>query len=125
MAAKMYAWSDLYGGGEIDEISLPKGGTKTVVVSRNIVPRGDAITRAKLGVSEEEWDHLVESGSIRPYPLPEGADDVKSPTRAVLEQFSKGGDIDQDMLLSLALQQPLPINGPAEEGAEVDLPEGA
>jgi len=123
--AKYYAWSDLYHGGKVDEVALPTGGTRTIVVERNIIPRGEVVDSKKLGVSKEEWDHLVESGSIRPYPLPEEASDVISPTRAVLDRYNKGGELNQDMVLELALTQPLPIHGPAEEGVELELPAGA
>lgn len=124
--AKLYAWSDLYYGGTTEDVPLPniKGGVKTVVVSRDIIRRGEQVTKAKLSVSDDEWDHLVESGSIRPYPLPETASDVISPTRAVLDQYNKGGELDQNMLLELALSQPLPLNPSADEGAELALPEG-
>lgn len=122
--AKFYAWSDLYHGGKTEDVALPKGGTRTVVVERNITPRGEAITRAKLDVSEEQWDHLVESGSIRPYPVPEEASDVISPTRAVLDRYNRGGELDQNMLMELALTQPLPLNPSADEEAELALPKG-
>lgn len=125
MATKHYAWSDLYYGGKTDVISLPNGGTRTVVVERDIVLRGEEVTAKKIGVADDVWEHLVESGSIRPYPVPEGASDTISPTRAVLDAYNKGGELDQDMLLELAMKQPLPMNPPAEEEAEVEVPKGA
>jgi hypothetical protein len=120
-----YVWSPIYNGGEVKEIDTAlQGVKKTVVVSRNITPAGEKVTKAKLKCSDEEWDRYIEGGSIRPYPMPEEADDVTSPTQAVLSRLSQGGEINQDMLLELALQQPAPINPPADEEAELTKPVG-
>ena len=123
--AKYYAWSDIYNGGEVKDVTSPTGVVKTVVVSRNIIPRGEAVTKSKF--SDEEWDALIEGGSVRPYPVPEEADDLLSPTQAVLARLSKGtGEIDQNMLLELALSQPPVSNPPADEAKEVEAkPVGA
>lgn len=123
--AKNYAWSDIYFGGEVEDVKTPHGGMRTVLVKRNIIPRGEEVTKAKLKVSDEEWDHLCESGSIREYPLPEEANDFVSPTQAVLTRLSQGtGEIDQNMLMELALAHPPAANPPAEEEAEA-VPKGA
>lgn len=121
--AKFFAWSDLYNGGKIEKVTLPNGGVREVVVERNMIPRGSEISKGKLKLSDADWDALVEGGSIRPYPLPDEADDNTSPTQAVLRRLSRDGEIDQNMLLELALTQPLPENPAAEEAAE--LPIGA
>jgi hypothetical protein len=119
--AKHYAWSDIYNGGEVKEVEGPTGNIKKVVVNRNITPRGQEVTKAKLGVSDEDWDALIDGGSVRPYPVPEEADEYLSPTQAVLARLTKGtGEIDQDMLLELAMTQPMPINPSSEEAKEVE-----
>ena len=126
-----YVWSDLYNGGESKERKNANGSTVRIIESRNIIPRGEKITQSDLGVSDEEWDNLVSSGSIRPYPLPDGADEYTPPHRAVLEKIvNEEGDIDVDRLMNLGAPSvaalvtlPNPINPPAEEGKT--LPEGA
>jgi hypothetical protein len=121
--AKFYAWSDLYNGGSVEKVTLPNGGVREVVVERNIVPRGAQVSKGKLKLSDADWDALVAGGSVRTYPLPEEADENTSPNQAVLRRLSKGsGEIDQDMLLELALSQPV-VNPSAEDAAE--LPIGA
>lgn len=108
MATSYVAWSDLYFGGEVERRDRPGGGTYKVVKTRNRLARGEKVTKGKLGVSDEEWDALIESGSVRPYDLPAGADDYTSPTRAVIASITNDrGDIDPDVLLQLALQHPI------------------
>lgn len=119
----MYAWSDLYLGGEIKEVKLPAGGTRKVVATRNIVKRGESVSKGKF--DSDDWDAFVENGSIRPYPLPEEASEYLSPTQAILARLSKGqGEIDENVLLELALTQPAvnvvddePVAEPVAEGA--------
>jgi hypothetical protein len=101
-----FAWSDLYGGGEVGEVERFDGTKKSVVLSRNITRRGESVSQADLKVSDEEWDHLIESGSIRPYPVPEEADTWLSPAQAVMDRLTKGtGEIDQNLLMEMALSQ--------------------
>ena len=120
MANKMYAWSDLHLGGKTEERKTFDGRLRTVVLERNIIPRGDEVTKSKIG---DDWDEFVANGSVRPYPLPEEADDYLSPNQAILQRFMKGGEIDVDALQSIA--QPEPINPPADEGKTVeDTPKG-
>lgn len=118
--ATYYAWSELRNGGKVDEVVSPTGATKTVVVERNTIAPGSKVKKSDF--SDEEWDALIDGGSVRPYPMPDDANEYTSPTQAVLSKLSSGGDIDQNMILELALTQPLAANPPAEEGAEV--PEG-
>lgn len=109
-----FAWSDLYGGGEVGEVERFDGSKRTVVLSRNIVHRGESVSKADLKVSDEDWDSLIESGSVRPYPVPEEASDWLSPAQAVMDRLTKGtGEIDPNLLLEMALSQP------AEEDDEV------
>lgn len=118
-----YVWSPIYNGGEVKSIDTAlQGVTKNVVVSRNITPVGEKVTKAKLKCTDEEWDRYLEGGTIRPYPMPEEADEVTSPTQAIISRLTQGsGEINQDMLLELALTQPLPLNPPADEGAELPV----
>jgi hypothetical protein len=120
---KHYAWSEIRFGGKVEEVVTPLGAKRSVVVERNVIQLGDEVSKGKLKVDDDVWDHLVESGSIRPYPLPEEADEYTSPTQAVLNRLMKGqGEIDQDMLMELALAHPPAINPPADEAE--DVPEG-
>lgn len=119
--AKYYAWSNIYNGGELKEVTTSKGLTQTIVVNRNVIEAGTEVTKAKAGLTDESWDACLEGGSIRPYPMPEEADEVTSPTQAVLARLTKGtGEINQDMMLELALTQPMPVNPSSEEAKEVE-----
>ncbi len=130
-----YAWSDLYNGGESVERKNANGTTVRIVESRNIIERGTEVGQSDLDVSDEHWAHLIESGSVRPYPLPEGADENVTPHRAVLAAIvDDQGDIDVNKLMSLGASSagalvtlPNPINPPAEEGKTLgeDKPAGA
>jgi hypothetical protein len=119
--AKFYAWSDLYNGGKVGEITLANGNKRNVVLERNIIPQGTEVSKAKSKLSSEDWDMFVANGSIRPYPLPEEVDGNTSATQAVLRRLYKGdGEIDQNMLLELALSQSAPEES-SEEAAEVPI----
>jgi hypothetical protein len=119
--AKFYAWSNIYNGGETKEVTTSKGLTQTIVVNRNIIPAGEEITKAKAKMTDEDWDEKIAGGSIRTYPMPDEADEVTSPTQAVISRLTSGtGEIDPDMLLELTLGQPAPANPPAEEAKEVE-----
>lgn len=123
MAAKThYAWSDLYSGGDTRELKRPDGRTAVVVEKRNVIPRGEKVTQAQLKCSDEEWEALIDGGSIRSYPLPEEASEYLSPSAAAVQRITKGGEIDTNVLLEMALQHPPAMNPPADAGAE--LPEG-
>ena len=122
MAAKTYyVWSAIYNGGDTREIKRPDGRVAVVVEKRNIVPVGEKVTQAQLKMTDEEWQHLIDGGSVRSYPLPEEANEYMSPAQAAINRISKGGEVDTDMLLELAMQHPV-SNPPADQGAE--LPEG-
>jgi hypothetical protein len=69
--ATHYAWSDLYYGGKSEKRERSNGMSMTVVLERNVVKRGEKVTKAQLGVGDDEWDALVASGSVRDKPLPE------------------------------------------------------
>lgn len=123
--ADMYAWSEIRNGGEVDEVKTSGGGTRNVITKRNSVDFGEKVSKAKLKCSDEEWDALVESKVVREYPPPEEVDEFLSPTQAILARITKRqtGELDQDMILELALKHPPAL--PTEEEEESDLPEGA
>jgi hypothetical protein len=98
-----YAWSDIYYGGKVENVTLPNGGVKRVVVERNIAYRGDKVTKKGLGLTDDEWDNLVENGSVRSYPVPEGISDTESPASFILRKWSEGGELQPDLLLQLSL----------------------
>ncbi len=116
MAAKMYAWSELHAGGERKNIKTPQGGTRNVVVNRVVFHVGDEVTKSKLKCSEEEWEHLIASGSVRPYPIPAGTNGLMSPHRAVMAKIMDDrGDINTDLLMSIAAPDAEPEESDIEE----------
>jgi len=130
-----YAWSDIYNGGETSERPGPGGQMRTIVSSRNIIPRGEKVTKAGLKVDDDTWDALVDGGSVRQYPVPDDADEYVSPHNAVLAQLvDDDGEINVDKLIQMGQPSvaamstlPPPINPPAEEGKTLgeDKPAGA
>jgi hypothetical protein len=130
-----YAWSDLYNGGESVERTNANGTKVRIVESRNVIARGTEVSQSDIDVSDDEWNHLVESGSVRPYPLPDGADENVTPHRAVLAEIvDDQGEIDVNKLMALGATSagalvtlPNPINPSAEEGKTLgeDKPAGA
>lgn len=123
--ATYYAWTEIRNGGEVEDVELPTGAIRTVVTKRNVAKAGEKITKKGLGLSDEEWERMVESGCIREYPFPEGTDDYTSPATAAMRKYlTPQGDIDINVLLELGLANPAVVtNPPAEEAAEV--PSGA
>lgn len=125
MADTFYAWSDLYYGGETEMRTRADGRSYRVVLSRNFKARGEKVTQKELDLGKDEWEALVESGSVRSYPLPEEADDYLSPTQAIIDRLFKEGEIDPNMLLELSLAHPL-VPSPPSPGAEDEkVPAGA
>jgi hypothetical protein len=121
--AKMYAWSTIYNGGESKE---GRDGRK-IIMKRNIIEAGSEITKAKLGVSDEEWDALIASGSVRPYAFPKNMNEGESPASAVMRALTRGqGEVSSDMLMELALSHPPEgLLHTASEEAESDVIAGA
>lgn len=70
--ATMYAWSPIRHGAKKD-----KDGN---IVGAEEVKMGDSVSQSKLGVDDDNWNALVEAGSVRPYKYP---DNVKSDESAV------------------------------------------
>ena len=124
-SGKHYAWSELRNGGEVDEIRSVGNVVRTVVTKRNIVAHGAEVSQSDLGVSDEEWDHLIESGSVRSYPVPEEANDSISPARAIIAKMTDpDGNIKTDMLMELAMKHPEGFT--VSEGEEAtEIPAGA
>ena len=130
-----YAWSNIYHGGETEVRKSPNGVERKITVSRNIVKHGEPITQSQIKASDDEWENMIAGGSVRPYPVPEGADEHTSPHRAVMATLvDENGDIDTNKLLQLGAPSvaalttlPNPINPPAEEGKTIgeDKPSGA
>lgn len=121
--AKYFVWSDIHNGGKTEQVALPNGDTKQMVTKRNVTVRGTEVTKAKLNASDEEWDGWIDGGSIRPYPLPEGANEDVSPSSAVLSMLTEGsGEIKQNMLIELALTHAPPM---PEDDKDAKLPVGA
>lgn len=136
-ASEFYAWSNLYYGGETEDRTAPNGATRKVIVSRNIVECGAPVSQDQLGASDEEWEHLLESQSVRNYPLPVGTDEHTSAHRAVMRMIvDDEGDIDPNKLMALSgavqgalVTLPPAMHGPASPDAPVlgedEEPEGA
>lgn len=128
-SGEYYAWSDLYGGGEVEQREAPGGRLVKVVMSRNIINRGEKVTQAQLKVEDDEWENLLAGGSVREYPIPDGADAYTSPHRAVMQALvGPDGEIDVNKVMELQNIEalavpPTPINPPAEDAKE--LPVGA
>jgi hypothetical protein len=111
-----YAWTDIHNGGETKEV---RG--RTLVVDRNMVKLGDPVSQDDLGVTDEEWDHLLEGGSIRDYPLPEGIGENESPSAYVTRMQAERQELDPDTLLKMNAALEVPAPQPTEE-AEVEEP---
>lgn len=66
MADTMYAWTPiLYGVNKDDDGNI---------TGRKQVNPGDSVTASKLGIDDENFNALVEAGSVRPYKMPEMPD---------------------------------------------------
>lgn len=129
-----YAWTDIYNGGDVEVRKSANGTERRVVSNRNIIERGSAVSQSDLGVSDEEWQVLLDGGSVRTIPVPEESDEFTSPHRAIMATIvDENGDIDVNKLLALNASSvaalttlPPPTNPPAEEGKTLgETPEGA
>lgn len=101
MAVKYYVWGTLYNGGDIKMIKDRK-----IIVKRNIIEPGQEITQSKLKCSDEDWDALIEGGSVRDYPYPDiPVTFPGSPAEFIMHELRQGEEEpDQDTLLELALK---------------------
>lgn len=129
MATEYFAWCNIMNGGDVIEVPVPsvKGLTKTVITNRNIIETGSKITKAKSGLSDEDWDRMLANGAIRTYPLPEGTDDRTSPSTAFLRQvLDERGNVDVAKMMDMGF-----VTAPAgsvvaegEEAKELEAPAG-
>ena len=104
MATKHYAWSNLYDGGKTKEITLPNKSVRTVVLERNVTEFGSEVTKSKLGVTDEEWDALIEAKVIRTYPTPKNLGENESPASFVERKLLDGEmEFNPDVLLEMSL----------------------
>jgi hypothetical protein len=70
-AESWYLWSNYQNGGETDEVRTPNGGTRNVVLSRNLIPAGTKVSKSDLEVDDAGWEALVEAGVVRSFPYPD------------------------------------------------------
>jgi hypothetical protein len=98
--AKWYVWTTIYNGGETKTV-----GDRKIIVKRNVIEPGTEVTKAKLKVSDEDWDALIEGGSVRPYAFPTmPATFGGSPADFIMSQLRRGEeDVSQDVLIGLAM----------------------
>lgn len=75
-----YAWTDINYGAEVDA----NGHT----IKRHNVAAGEKVDAKKLGISDEEWDKLVEQKVVRKAQLPK-LGRYESPKRALIAQAAK------------------------------------
>lgn len=119
-----YAWSDIYHGGESKDMPTSGGATRKVIVERNVTAHGEKVSQAELGISDEEWQTMIDGGSVRPYPVPEDVDEFTSPHNAVMAKIvNEDGDVDVEKLMEVGVPSvaalstlPAATNPPAEEG---------
>ena len=78
MPDKHYAWSELVYDVKRDEVQT------NLILERISVKPGEEVTASKLGISEDEFQHLVDIGSVRNYPFPkELQDPAASPNQLI------------------------------------------
>lgn len=131
-SGKMFAWSNLYNGGESEEVRPGR----RVISSRNVIRCGEQVSQSDLDVSDEEWEHLQKTGVVRDYPLPEGFDTTAglSPFSFVMEQRraemeaaaeGEGSEKAEDLLIKASVVG-TQVFGPDPEEVlmGVELPEG-
>lgn len=91
----MYAWSRIVYDAERDD--------KGNIVSQKAVEPGDEVDQGTLGISDEEWQQLVDEEVVREYELPE---DLRDPFRSPRQLM-------QDKLIEA--QQGFDISGPTAD----------
>lgn len=105
-----YAWSPIRHGGEVKD---------GLVVNVQTVAYGDSVSQKDLGVSDEDWQAMVEGGSVRevkPPELPEGY--TGSPIQFMMEQArqaAEGGDV-----VAMSSGASAPYFGPSNEEVLAD-----
>lgn len=101
MADDYYLWSRYQNGGETETVRTPNGGERNVVTSRNVLPAGEKVTKAKLGVDDAGWDALVEAGVVRPYEFPEmPAGSTDSPMTFLQRKINEAATSEEERLVA-------------------------
>jgi len=116
---EFFAWTDIHNGGETKEV---RG--RNIVVNRNMVKLGDPVSQSDLDVSDEEWQGLLDGGSVRDYPLPDGIGENESPSAYVARLQAEQQALDPDTLLKMNAALQIAVPQPTED-AEVHDPSGA
>lgn len=75
-----YAWTDINYGAEVDD-----GG---FTIKRHVVKAGEEVNQKKLGVSDEDWNTLVEQKVVRKAKYP-ALGQYDSPKRAMIANAGK------------------------------------
>lgn len=115
MADDLYAWSRIEFGATVDK----ETGVRTDL---KVVNAGDKVTKAKLGVSDEEWDSLIEGRVVRDIPFPEGVTSSVSPRRAILNQLDAQSEEDRARaLLKIANEDAVDVGAIRGSDAMTDV----
>ena len=95
MASKMYAWSDIEYDADVD----PDSGAR----KPKYIRRGEEVNRSKLGVDEENFQALVDAGSVRPMKFPDiPATFQGSPVEWYREELAKTQEgVEADVAMSM------------------------
>lgn len=80
MADTYYAWSEIRYGAEHDK-NRPE-----LILKQLTAAPGDKVTAAQLGLDEDQFQELVDSGSVRNYPLPEELRDPLTSPNTLIAQ---------------------------------------
>lgn len=97
-----YLWSPVYDGGETQEVSLPTGGTRSVITKRNVTPVGTKVTQEKLGADDDLWNEWVDGGVVRQYPYPDmPAGSTDSPLVFLQKQLNAAANSEEERLTAL------------------------
>jgi len=124
MAAKYFAWSNIYNGGETQNVTLPNGSVKRVVTQRNIIAFGEEVSKSKSKLSQEEFDALIESKVIRDYAPPANLNENESPSSAIQRQILSGDlEFDPNLLLEMSLKHAEAVGQEAVEEEASELAE--
>ena len=103
MAETYYLWSRYQNGGETDEVRTPNGGTRNVIVSRNVLPAGEKVTQDKLGLDDANWEALIEGGVVRTYPFPDDipAGSTDSPIVHLQRKINEAATSEEERLVGM------------------------
>jgi len=77
MADTMYAWSRIVYGAEKDDDGN--------IIGPKAIEVGDPVSQSDLGISDEEWQSLVDGEVVREYELPEELRDPALSPRQIMQ----------------------------------------